>query len=176
MDSDMLLTEPGTDDASLLAACRSGDDGELEAGEAGAPAGGAGGPPGRPGGPPLGPTPGGPLPGRPPLPLPDARRPRRLPEPDSAGDRGADGDIAARGQGAHPSRTQAAARGDRTVLPGSRPERLEGAGERAMSTLTCEQALTLITEARELRAGDSTALTRHPAGCDEGRMGGLSCA
>ena len=45
-----------------------------------------------------------------------------------------------------------------------------------MSTLTCEQALTLITEARELRAEDSTALTRHLAGCDECRMGALSCA
>ena len=45
-----------------------------------------------------------------------------------------------------------------------------------MSTLTCEQALTLITEARELRAEDCTALTQHLAGCDECRMGALSCA
>ncbi|MDP2673814.1 MAG: methylated-DNA--[protein]-cysteine S-methyltransferase [Dehalococcoidia bacterium] len=45
-----------------------------------------------------------------------------------------------------------------------------------MSTLTCEQALTLITEARDLRAEDSTALTEHLAGCDECRMGALSCA
>jgi methylated-DNA-[protein]-cysteine S-methyltransferase len=45
-----------------------------------------------------------------------------------------------------------------------------------MSTLTCEQALTLITEARELRTEDSSALTRHLAGCEECRVGALSCA
>jgi len=45
-----------------------------------------------------------------------------------------------------------------------------------MSTLTCEQALTLITEARELRVEDSAALTEHLAGCGECRMGALSCA
>jgi methylated-DNA-[protein]-cysteine S-methyltransferase len=45
-----------------------------------------------------------------------------------------------------------------------------------MSTLTCEQTLTLITEARDLRAEESTAVTEHLAGCDECRMGALSCA
>jgi len=45
-----------------------------------------------------------------------------------------------------------------------------------MTTLTCEQALTLITGARELRAEDSTALTQHLAGCFGCRMGALSCA
>jgi len=45
-----------------------------------------------------------------------------------------------------------------------------------MSTLTCEQTLTLITQARELRTEESAAVTEHLAACDECRMGALSCA
>ena len=45
-----------------------------------------------------------------------------------------------------------------------------------MTTLTCEQTLTLITGARELRTEESAAVTEHLAGCDECRMGALSCA
>jgi len=45
-----------------------------------------------------------------------------------------------------------------------------------MSTLSCEQTLTLITEARELRTEESAAVSEHLAGCDECRLGALSCA
>jgi methylated-DNA-[protein]-cysteine S-methyltransferase len=45
-----------------------------------------------------------------------------------------------------------------------------------MSTLTCEQTLTLITAARELPPRDCSAVTGHLAGCDECRMAALSCA
>ena len=45
-----------------------------------------------------------------------------------------------------------------------------------MSTLTCEQTLTMITAARELPPRDCSAVTDHLAGCDECRMAALSCA
>ena len=45
-----------------------------------------------------------------------------------------------------------------------------------MTTLTCEQTLILITEARDLQAEESTAVTEHLAACDECRIGALSCA
>ena len=45
-----------------------------------------------------------------------------------------------------------------------------------MSTLTCEQTLTMITAARELPPRDCSAVTAHLAGCDECRMAALSCA
>ena len=45
-----------------------------------------------------------------------------------------------------------------------------------MSTLTCEQTLTLITAARDLPPRDCSAVTEHLTGCDECRMGALSCA
>jgi len=45
-----------------------------------------------------------------------------------------------------------------------------------MTTLTCEETLTLITAARELRPRDCAAVTDHLVGCDECRMGALSCA
>ena len=45
-----------------------------------------------------------------------------------------------------------------------------------MSTLTCEQTLTMITAARELPPRDCSAVTEHLADCDECRMAALSCA
>jgi len=45
-----------------------------------------------------------------------------------------------------------------------------------MTTLTCEQTLTLIAGARELRTEESTAVTEHLAACDECRTAALSCA
>jgi len=45
-----------------------------------------------------------------------------------------------------------------------------------MSTLTCEQTLTLITAARALPPRDCSAVTDHLAGCEECRMAAISCA
>ena len=45
-----------------------------------------------------------------------------------------------------------------------------------MSTLTCEQTLTLITAARDLPPRDCSAVTEHLTGCDECRMAAISCA
>jgi methylated-DNA-[protein]-cysteine S-methyltransferase len=44
------------------------------------------------------------------------------------------------------------------------------------NTLTCEQTLAIVSERRLASRDDALAVTRHLAGCDECRIGVLSCA